>query len=219
LGWKNGIYIALISLTAALIIIFVNLGHFGAIINGIEPVPFEPPGLSAIWIPLITSGVLTASFEELWFRGPIYSEYQRRGVSILKTALISGLLFGIVHSGIFQISYTALLGVIWAYMLYYTRSIWAPILSHVVFNSFVILLNPAFFVNNYAVYWNIIQTYVLVVGIFALGMLPVAIVCMKKLIANNPREKGVVASESKLFTFGYWALIIVIIALAVLFMI
>ena len=219
LGMKNGIYIAVTSLAAVLIILFVNFGHFNTIFNGVVPETIELPGLSAIWIPLIAHGILTASFEELWFRGPIYAEYQKRRVSILKTTLISGLLFGIIHAGVFQISYTAFMGIMWAFMLYYTRSIWAPILAHVVFNSLFILLNPVFFLNNYAVFWDMIQTYTLIIGIFALIMIPVAFVCMKKLIANNLKEKEVIAIESKPFTFGFWALIVVMVVLAVLFMI
>ena len=218
LGMKNGIYIAVTSLAVALIVLFVNFGHFNTIFSGIEPEPLELPGLSAIWIPLIAHGVLTASFEELWFRGPIYREYQRRGVSTLKTAVIGGLLFGIVHAGFFQASYTALLGVLWAYMLYYTRSIWAPILAHVVFNSLFILLNPAFYLNDYNVFWDIIQIHTLIIGISALVMTPIAVVCMKKLIANNPREKEIVVSESKSFTLGFWVLIIVMLALGLRFL-
>lgn len=50
-----------------------------------------------------------------------------------------------------------------------------------------------------------------------LVMMPVAVVCMKKLIVNNPREKDVATKESTLFTLCYWALIIVMIVFAIRF--
>jgi membrane protease YdiL (CAAX protease family) len=219
LGVKNGIYITLISFACVFFVLFVNFGHFDTVFNGVVPESAELPGLSVLWITLIAFGIFTATFEELWFRGPVYLEYKRRGVSVLKAALLSGLLFGIVHSGIFQISYTALFGILWAYMLYYTRSIWAPILGHIILNFFNILLNPFFFLNDEAVFLEIYQTYTSVIGVLTLVMIPIAIVCMKKLITNNPREKEVAVKESKLFTFGYWALIAAMIVIAVLFQI
>ena len=217
LGRKNVIYIAVITFAIILIVLFVNHGHFNTIFNGVEPEPLELPGLRAIWIPLITFGVTTAAMEEVWYRGPLYMEYQKRGVSIFKTALITGVLFGIVHAGVFQVSYTALWGILMAYMFYYTRSFLAPLLSHVIGNSFAILLDPMFLLNDYNVFWNIKQTYVLILGILALLMIPVAIVCMRKLIVNNPREKEAATKESMLFTLCFWALILVMIAGAVLF--
>jgi len=217
LGLKNALHIVIVSTAGMLFVMFVRLGHFDTMINGSNPTPQELPGLRAIWIPLLAFGLLTATFEELWYRGPMYAAYQRNGVSFWKIALLTGLLFGIVHAGIFQVSYTFVNGVIWAVMLYYTRSIWAPILAHVAGNSVFILLNPYLWASDYAALYDILPTYVLMIGIAALVMIPVAVICMRKLIFNNPREKEIPASETKLFTVGYWALIAAMIALAVRF--
>jgi len=217
LGMKNAIYIVLATIAANFIVLFVNFGHFNTLFNGVTPEPIDMPGIGSIWMPLIAFGFLTATFEELWYRGPIYSEYKKHGVSIWKIVLISGILFGVIHSGAFQISYTAVLGVLWAFMLYYTRSIWAPILAHVVFNSLNILLNPIFYLNDYNVFWNNLQTYTLIFGIAALVMIPIAIVCVRKLITNNPVEKETPTGETKLFTVGYWVLLVLMVVVAVLF--
>ena len=217
LGVKNGFYIAGVTIAVNLVVLFINLGHFNTLFNEITPEPFDLPGISSLFMFLIAFGFLTATFEELWFRGPVYAEYQKRGVSIWKVALISGLLFGVVHGGITQISSTAVLGVMWAFMLYYTRSIWAPILGHIVYNVFNIILNPTFYVRDYRTFWDIVQTYTLVIGIAALVMIPVAVVCMRKIILNNSREKESAASETKLFKLCYWALIAVMIVVAVRF--
>jgi len=216
LGVKNGLYVVGATLAVNFIVLFVNIGHFNTLFNDVAAVPTDMPGIGSLFIYLIAFGFLSATFEELWFRGPIYVEYQKRGVSIWKVALISGLLFGIVHTGIVQISSTTAIGVIWAVMLYYTRSIWAPILGHIAFNSLNILLNPGFYINDYAVYWDNVQTFALIYGIAILVTIPVSVLCMRKIILNNPREKEAAASETKLFTLGYWALIVLMIVIAVL---
>ena len=177
------------------------------------------PGLGAIWVPLITFGVITAATEELWYRGPLYAEYRRHGVSVFKTALISGVLFGIIHAGLFQIAYTAFFGILWVYMFYYTRSFLAPLLSHIIVNSLGFLLDPMFLLNDYNIFWDIKQTYVLIIGVFALMMTPIAVLCMKRLITDNPVEETDKVSESMQFTFIYWALIIIMVVFAVIFMI
>jgi len=216
LGAKNALYIVGATIAANMIVLFVNFGHFNTLFNGATPEPMDMPGISSIWIPLVAFGLLIATFEELWYRGPVYAEYKRRGVSIWKIALMSGILFGVIHTGVFQITYTAILGILWAFMLYYTRSIWAPILAHVVFNVLNILLNPFFYLSDYSVFWDNHQTYTLIYGIAALVMIPVAIWCIRKLIVNNPVEKKAAAKETKLFTLGYWALLAVMIVVAVL---
>ena len=219
LGMKNAAYIVLINIAAILVIVFLVYGHFNTIFTVFEHEPFELPPMSAMWIFLLANGLLTSTFEEIWCRGALYREYRRYGVSILKTAIITGVLFGVLHSGILQISYTAVMGVLWAFLFYFTRSIWAPILSHAVINIFFILLNPRYYVSDYTVFWDIAPTFTLVIGILAVVMIPIAIVCVIKLIKNNPVEKETKAKESVPFTAGYWALIATMIALAVIYQI
>ncbi|MCL2368787.1 MAG: hypothetical protein FWC72_07300, partial [Oscillospiraceae bacterium] len=90
LGRKNGLYITVISVAATLIILFINFGHFNTLIGRIQPEPFELPTLGSMWVAILAFGLLTATFEELWFRGPLSSVYRKQGVSRWKTALISG---------------------------------------------------------------------------------------------------------------------------------
>ena len=217
LGKKNALFISVFELSFMLVIVFISLGHFGTIFNGMSIEPFEPRSIiDSLLIPVIAFGVLTATFEELWYRGPIYAEYQRRGVSFWKIGLVGGLLFGIVHSGMFQVSYTFVSGFMMAVMLHYTRSIWAPILAHVVGNILFQVLNPHGWISDYTVLQDVIGTWVLILGIASVVMLPIGIWCMRKLILNNPRGKEPPASETKLFTIGFWALIAVMVVLAVM---
>ena len=79
-------------------------------------------------IVAVTPGIV----EELIFRG--YIQSISRG-SIRKIALFNGLLFAIMHMNLHQFMYTFLLGIFFAYMVYYTRSIWSAIFSHFLVNG------------------------------------------------------------------------------------
>ena len=50
-------------------------------------------------------------------------------------------------------------------------------------------------------------------------MTPIAVLCMKRLIKENVVDETDKVSESMQFTLIYWALIIIMVAFAVIFMI
>jgi len=87
----------------------------------------------SLWALLLVGALLPSIAEEIWFRGVLFNFYHRY-ITIGKIALITGLFFGLMH-GIPQFLYTFIAGVIWAYALYYTRSIWIPVISHFVANA------------------------------------------------------------------------------------
>jgi len=86
-----------------------------------------------IWLILLAMAVTPAIVEELVFRG--YLQAQHSNFPIKQAALLNGLFFGIIHLNPQQFSYAFVLGIIFAYMVYYTRSIWAGILPHFIFNA------------------------------------------------------------------------------------
>ncbi len=93
--------------------------------NSISDVPF--------WFFLLISAILPAIFEEVVFRGIILSGVRSAGV--LKSALISGLFFGIIHLNPHQFIYAFLIGIIFALFVIYTKSIYSSILAHFIING------------------------------------------------------------------------------------
>jgi len=77
--------------------------------------------------------VVPSVFEELLFRGIIFSGY--KNVPIVKIAIINGILFGIIHLNLHQFLYAVVVGFILCFFVYYTKSIIAPILAHFVING------------------------------------------------------------------------------------
>ena len=92
-----------------------------------------------IWQLLISIALTPAIFEEFMFRGIIFQGYKT--TSIFKACLISGFIFGMAHMDLQQSIYASIMGMFFCFMLYKTKSIFAPMLSHFVINGTQVLLS------------------------------------------------------------------------------
>ncbi|MCL2203924.1 MAG: CPBP family intramembrane metalloprotease [Defluviitaleaceae bacterium] len=92
----------------------------------------------SIWVMLLAAAVTPAIVEEVVFRGYIQSQYKHW--PFWGVALLNGFLFGVAHMHPQQFLYAFAMGVVMAYMVYYSRSIRAGILSHFFINAFNIVM-------------------------------------------------------------------------------
>ena len=95
------------------------------------------------WLILVAIAVTPAICEELVFRG--YLQAKQDKSAFYKAALLNGLFFAIIHLSLQQFAYAFLMGIVFAYMVHYTRSIWAGILSHFIINASQVSLARAIF--------------------------------------------------------------------------
>ena len=79
-------------------------------------------------VQLLIIAVLPACVEEFVFRGLIYHSYRKNG--ILGAAVLSGLVFGLMHLNINQLSYAAVMGIIFALLVEATGSMYSSMLAH-----------------------------------------------------------------------------------------
>ena len=169
-------------------------------------------GFPPLWLN-VTPVIIAAVFEELTFRGTFHHEYHghKLGTSIAKTALITGLFFGLIHTNWHQAIYAMALGILLTYMRYYTRSVIAPILSHLLINVVAAILMPT----------NLFMDYVdnlwVLAGVSVM-MLPLFLFCLKQFknyyTATQPLHEADsdAASESdelattkpKVLTWAFW---------------
>jgi membrane protease YdiL (CAAX protease family) len=87
---------------------------------------------------LFIMAITPAICEEMVTRGIVLHGYNK--TSMLKAALINGLVFSILHLDPQQSLYTFVLGVLFAYMVRITNSIWASVLCHFTFNGIQVTL-------------------------------------------------------------------------------
>ena len=133
------------------IIIIIALGIFiqpAAMFIGTLASMFFPNLISKVVLemnslPLITKLVVIALTpaicEEITIRGIFLSGYRKVDIKI--AARMSGLIFGILHMNMQQFSYAFALGVLLAYLVHITNSIFASMLCHFTFNGFQTVLS------------------------------------------------------------------------------
>ena len=174
-----------------------------------------------IWLSLLVIAVFPALFEEFFCRGALYVEFEK--LPLKKLALITGLFFGIMHLNFHQAIYTGVVGVLYAYILYYTRSIWGPILMHFVNNGLFVLLSQSDAINNWQdELWESPLHFLLIWGGIALVLLPVFVICFKKIKAGFAAPEEATGAEEpkqgeeelkqgeekpKVFTWAFWVVI------------
>ena len=168
------------------------------------------------WASLVAIGVLPSIFEELWFRGVLYREY--KGVPVKTTAIITGLFFGVWHMNFHQAIYAALLGIMMTYLVYFTRTILAPILMHFIINSLGTLsLYSGSLIYHYNTLRENFVMYLIVIGGLCVISTFIMVVCFKKLKAHHALDAGRLneaeaeaeaAPRPKVLTGKFWGVMI-----------
>jgi len=87
---------------------------------------------------LIIVALTPAICEELVFRGFIQSKYENQPIAV--AAVMNGLFFGMIHMNLHQFAYAFAMGIVFAYMVYFTRSVYSAILAHFIVNATQYLL-------------------------------------------------------------------------------
>lgn len=103
--------------------------------------------LLAMGLPMVVLmvGIYGPFCEEFVFRGLLYRGYKKSG-GALEAVLLSALTFGMMHLNINQALYAFVLGIMFAFLVEATGSLWSSVLCHVVFNSWQVGL---MFLGNY----------------------------------------------------------------------
>ena len=85
---------------------------------------------------VILLAVIPPLVEELIFRGIFFGSYRKAGMT--GAALMSGLLFGCFHLNINQALYAFVMGIVFAYMVEATGSLWSSVIAHFAVNTYSI---------------------------------------------------------------------------------
>jgi len=213
ISWTNVLYIAIMTLAVRVIFNLIESGIPFLFNDG--NVPMQTFRFMDISQSLIHNALLATIFEEVVFRGFLWGEYRRQNVAYWKIALVTGLFFGAIHLGAFNIVHTTISGILfYAPLIYFTRSIWAPILHHALMNGLYTLTNPTFYIDNQADFDAFMPTYLILLSVAAITLIPIAVICGKKFYyenRHNVQSKESLPKESKSFTVSYWIVIAIII--------
>lgn len=129
-------------------------------------------------ITFITVGILGPIMEEIVFRGFILKELRK----IMPTAgaiIVQAFLFGLIHLNILQSSYAFVIGLVLGIAFVATKSLYAPILIHLSFNTFNVILSKSDFGTHLEKY-----SFILLIASFIISLSSIIIQAKGKNINN-----------------------------------
>lgn len=135
---SNGLLIILITLLLEPMVITLNALTMLVTDNAMVEMSDTMLSLPFI-VTLLMVGIIAPFCEEFVFRGLLYRGY-RKQTGVCGAAVLSALLFGLMHMNFNQAVYAFALGIALALMVEATKSLWASILCHMFFNSSEVML-------------------------------------------------------------------------------
>lgn len=114
--------------------------------------------ISALLINLLMVGVIAGVGEELMFRGVIQKIFTDWTKNVHVGVIITAVLFSAMHLQFYGFLPRFLLGLFLGYLLVWSGSLWIPILVHIIYNSFAVVLYYLFESGNIATDPETIQT-------------------------------------------------------------
>lgn len=102
--------------------------------------------LAGLFVNIVMIGIIPAVGEELFFRGILQHIFSKMTKSHHWGIWITAAVFSLVHTKIYTFLPIMVLGAMFGYMLVWSRSIWVPVLAHLVNNSVAVIMY--YFVNS-----------------------------------------------------------------------
>lgn len=93
-----------------------------------------------LWVSILFTTITVPIAEELLFRGAIYGAL-KKGMAKPIALILQAVIFGVMHGNMIQGIYAFALGVVLALIYERTKSIWAPILMHMLVNGISSILS------------------------------------------------------------------------------
>ena len=162
---------------------------------------------------LFVIAVQPAVFEELLFRGAALHGYRSLGAK--KALLMSALMFAMLHMNLQQALYAFLLGVIFAFMVQRTGSIFASMLPHFIINALNCVATAQTPQQGVVEELSFAQELVSV-GLQCFVFLPFLALLIYLFLRRNPAPAPALpadtdAPKEKIFTVSFWIIVAIFI--------
>jgi uncharacterized protein len=131
--------ISLYFLIASLVSYFMDMAPVQKFIPDYEKVVQSLMNGNII-ITVLCVGIVAPLFEEIFFRGLIFNEL-RENIPIVPAVIIQALFFGLFHGNLIQGAYAFVIGIVFALAYIWTKSLWASILLHFLYNNIGLVMD------------------------------------------------------------------------------
>lgn len=147
------LYSIIIGICACVLVNFISTLFYSIItalgaesLSGGQAVDPSQYSIGMFFLVVLTSCIMPGVCEELAHRGMLLGAYKKYGVVFAVT--ITSVLFGLMHMNIYQCFYAFAVGLLFAYVCVYTKSIWPGIIMHFM-NNFLNTLWDFSYYNNW----------------------------------------------------------------------
>ncbi|MDE5673879.1 MAG: CPBP family intramembrane metalloprotease [Muribaculaceae bacterium] len=96
-------------------------------------------GISGMLATVFVVGILTGFSEELFFRGALQKVLLQSNMGVAASVWVSAFIFSAVHFQFFGFVPRLLMGVMFGYLLIWSKSLWLPVFAHALNNSVVVV--------------------------------------------------------------------------------
>lgn len=95
-------------------------------------------GIGSLIVDILIVGLLAGFSEEFLFRGAIQQLFTTAKINIHLSIWLTAFIFSAIHMQFFGFFPRLLLGAYFGYLLYWSRSLWLPVIIHALNNSIVV---------------------------------------------------------------------------------
>jgi glucose-1-phosphate thymidylyltransferase len=94
-----------------------------------------------LFIEVIVAALLVPVVEEVVFRGAVFRRLLKTPMNIPAALSIQALLFAAMHMNVVQGIYTFFVGIVLGLIYLHTKTIWAPIATHITYNLYAVIVS------------------------------------------------------------------------------
>ena len=105
-------------------------------------------GVIPFIINILVIGVMAGVFEELLFRGALLTILREKMKNPHIAIWIIAFIFSAIHLQFYGFIPRLILGAVFGYMLYWSNSIWVPVIAHFLNNSIIVIVTKAGFLSD-----------------------------------------------------------------------
>jgi len=138
MGFVNLLLLGLLTITIYPVLTGVNLISQLFVENKISADITAASETIPFWAMFLVVAIIPAIVEELVYRGVYFGTFRRE--SIFKGALISGVLFGMMHMNFNQFAYATVLGFVFALIDAALETLHASMIMHCLYNGFSVCM-------------------------------------------------------------------------------
>lgn len=146
---------------------------------------------------LFYMAILPAAVEEFLFRGVLFQGF--RSCGLLKTAVITSLMFALAHGNVNQFLYAFAIGMFFAYLVEASGSVYASMLAHMILNAITVIevylvrilpenIRGAFVEAESTSVKELSPVFWMVCGVIALACVILAVIVVRQISKTTERD-------------------------------